>query len=520
MSNEASTVHIEDELDALFHAYVEANQAPGLVYGITSADGLTHCAGFGVVNPVGERPSLDTPFPIASMSKSFTAAAALLARDRELLDLDDPITTYIPRFRVTGPTEDDLRPPTIRMLLSMAGGLTEDNSWVDPQIDMSEDELERLVAAGVRYSHLPGTVYEYSNTGYALVGLAVQRATAQSIDEFVTAELLIPLGMRNTAFSPSTFADDVRAAGYSLDEHDQWVPFPPIESGAFAAAGGMLSTVRDLATWTTWLGEAFRPGQSTGPAVLGRDSRRELQRLETFEAPYYSRERRGTWRLAVGGYALGLRVSYDLHFGTIISHAGGLPGFTLYMCWHPLSGAGILVLTNSHRGDPVGLGHEALLMLLQRSSICASTVVLWPETVRARLDAERLIRQWDDSLAAELFATNVDFDRPLRLRRTDLERLVSEVGPLRTARPVDEVVSAASPAEVTWSIPAERGELICMVHLTPFEPPQVQEFLVQAVPAGTPRSATPFDVSPHRAARGVTSLSQNANVRVVVPTLD
>lgn len=517
MSSESSVVPIEDELDALFGAYVAANQSPGLAYGIVGPAGLEHSTGFGIANPTGVGPSVVTPFPIASMSKSFTAAAVLLSRDRGVMSLDEPITNYYPTFRASGAPDGDVPPPTIRMLLSMSSGLTEDNSWVDPQIGMSEEDLVALISAGMKYSHTPGTVYEYSNTGYTLAGLALQKATGRRIEEFISSELLQPLGMTSTSFSPSDFPDDVRAAGYSLDEDDSWLPFPVAESGAFAAAGGIVSTVRDLAVWVSWLGEAFRPGRSLGKDLLSRASRRELQRLESVDSPYYALEPRGGWRLHVGGYALGLRVSYELHYGTVVSHAGGLPGYKLYMCWHPDSGHGLVVLTNSHRGDPVSLAHDALLTILERHKTPAATVSLWPETVRARVRAEQLIREWNDDLAADLFAENVDFDRRLSLRRAEIEKLVGEIGPLRPGRPVNEVISAATAADVTWSIPGERGELICMVHLTPLDPPRVQEFVVEAVPGDRPRSAAPYDVSPRRAGLGAASLSAGPNVRVLVP---
>src|ERR1700684_1640295 len=156
MSSESNSVSIQAELDAAFGAYVSADQSPGLAYGIVTAEGLTHTAGFGRANDLGTVPNADTPFPIASMSKSFTAAAVLIARDRGLLSLDDPITKYVPDFRATGSREDPCDPPTIRMLLSMSGGLTEDNSWVDPQIGMSEVDLMDLVSKGLKYSHTPG----------------------------------------------------------------------------------------------------------------------------------------------------------------------------------------------------------------------------------------------------------------------------------------------------------------------------------------------------------------------------
>ena len=297
MSASSKAISIEADLDAAFGAYVGADQSPGLAYGIVTAEGLTHTAGFGRANELGTVPDADTPFPIASMSKSFTAVAVLIARDRGLLSLDDPITKYLPDFRGTGAPEDPCDPPTVRMLLSMSGGLTEDNSWVDPQINMSEAELMGLVARGLKYSHTPGTVYEYSNVGFTLTGFVVAKVTGMSIQDFVTNEILTPLGMTSTSFSPSSHDPAILASGYSLDPSGNWRPFGIRESDSFAAAGGMVSTVRDLSVWVTWLGEAFRPGTSLGIDVLSRTSRREMQRIESIIPPSIGLQPSGVWNV-------------------------------------------------------------------------------------------------------------------------------------------------------------------------------------------------------------------------------
>jgi len=220
-------------------------------------------------------------------------------------------------------------------------------------------------------------------------------------------------------------------------------------------------------------------------------------------------------RAAQGGYALGLQVTTDLQRGTLISHGGGLPGFSLYMTWHPGSGYGAVVLTNSHRGNPAALCGEALGRLLSRRQAPASTITLWPETAELRGKAEELIRRWDDGLAAGIFAENIDFDRPLAQRREEIARLTAAVGPLLDS-PTLSVVSAASAADITWSIPAERGELLCMIHLTPVNPARIQELVVKAVPADRPRSAAPVDISPRRRL-GEAYLAPGANVRIQFP---
>jgi CubicO group peptidase (beta-lactamase class C family) len=519
MSTESNAVSIQAELDAAFGAYVSADQSPGLTYGIVTAEGLTHSAGFGRANDARTVPNADTAFPIASMSKSFTAAAVLIARDRGLLSLDDPITKYVPDFRATGSREDPCDPPTIRMLLSMSGGLTEDNSWVDPQIGMSEADLMGLVAKGLKYSHTPGTVYEYSNLGFTLTGFVVAKVTGTSIQDFVTNEILTPLGMTSTSFSPSSYDPAELANGHSLDRDGNWRRYDISEADSFAGAGGMVSTVRDLSVWVTWLGEAFRPGKSLGVDVLSRASRREMQRLESIIPPSIGLQPGGAWNVDVSGYALGLFAQHDLHRGVIVHHSGGLPGYVLDMRWHPESGLGLVMLTNSHRGSPVALARECHARLLRAYDTPSETIVLWEETIAARVAAEALIRHWSDDNANQLFAMNIDFDRPIVDRRAEIDAFVAAIGPLKEPRPVHEIVSAATPADVTWSIPGERGELLCMVHLDGLNKQRVQEFVLKAVTSDTPRSAAPFDISPRRGGLGNASLSAAPNARVIIPNL-
>ena len=263
MSEETIPVPLETELDALFGQYTAAEQSRGLVYGLTTPEGLSHCAGFGVVNDDGLVPDADTVFPIASMSKSFVACAALVARDQGFLSLSDPITAYVPEFIVSGDANGLEGPPTVGMLFSMCGGLTEDNSWVDPFIDLPTETLLAQIGRGVRLSRFPGAEFEYSNLGFALAGLAVSRAVGRPLEEFVRDTLFVPLGLTSTFFDSAVPGDVPRAVGYSLDSSGAWVPFRPQASDAFAAAGGIVSTVRDLATWISWLGSAFRPRAAT-----------------------------------------------------------------------------------------------------------------------------------------------------------------------------------------------------------------------------------------------------------------
>lgn len=519
MSEETIAVPLETELDAFFAQYTWADLARGLVYGLTTADGLAHWRGFGVANDADLVPDADTVFPIASMSKSFVACAALIARDAGHLSLADPITAHVPEFVMAGGDIAAESPPTVEMLFSMCGGLTEDNSWVDPFIDLPTAALLEQLGRGVRFSHYPGAEFEYSNLGFALAGLAVSRAVGRPLEDYVREMVFEPLGLTSTFFDSAVPDGVPRATGYSLDTEGHWVPFATQASDAFAAAGGIVSTVRDLARWITWLGSALRPPSGGGDpnAVLSRSSRRELQRIHIAGPPALAVGDTGAVQVSTSGYALGLRVTTDLHRGAILSHAGGLPGFKLFMTWHPATGRGAVVLTNSHRGDPVSMCSEALGRALARDEAPAATLALWPETMALQARVDGLVRRWDDAVASEVLAPNVDFDRPVPERRAEIESLAREVGPLLPPGPRPEIVSAVTPADVTWSIPGERGELLCMIHLTPVEPAQVQELVVKAFPWERPRAATPVDISPRRASLGDAYVTPVTNVRVTVP---
>ena len=100
-----------------------------------------------------------------------------------------------------------------------------------------------------------------------------------------------------------------------------------------------------------------------------------------------------------------------------------------------------------------------------------------------------------------------------------VEQMVAQIGPLSIPRPLADITSAATPADVTWTIPGEHGELVCMVHLTPVQPARIQEFVVRPVPFDRPRSARPVDISPQRSDLGVASISPLPNVRVLLPQL-
>ena len=203
-------------------------------------------------------PDERTVFRIASMSKSFTASAILLLRDAAALSLDDPAAAYVPELAGWVNGAADAGPLTIRHLLTMTAGFPTDDPWGDRQQGLPLDEFDALLARGVSFNWAPGTRFEYSNLGYAILGRVVAAASGVPYDEFIRTRLLAPLRMSRTGFAAEEFSAAELATGYRRGPGG-WLELPFDPYGAFAPMGGVFSCVADLATWSAGFAAAFPP---------------------------------------------------------------------------------------------------------------------------------------------------------------------------------------------------------------------------------------------------------------------
>src|SRR5581483_5890080 len=136
--------------------------------------------------------------------------AVLLLRDEGLLALDDPAERYVPELR--GWATPESTPITIRHLLTMTAGFPTDDPWGDRQQGLPLDEFAKLLENGVSFNWVPGTRFEYSNLGYAILGLIITAVAGTPYKDFVRGRLMTPLGMVRSGYEPP--ADDNLAQGY------------------------------------------------------------------------------------------------------------------------------------------------------------------------------------------------------------------------------------------------------------------------------------------------------------------
>ncbi len=496
-----------DDVDELVSDYQRRGGQPGLVYGIVRDGELVHSSGLGERWLGGPRPDADTVFRIASMTKSFTAAAVLMLRDEGALALDDLAEDYVPELRGWPPVTADAARVSIRHLLTMTAGFPTDDPWGDRQQGLPLDEFAKFLAAGVSFAWVPGTRFEYSNLGYAILGRVITAVTNTAYPDFVCDRLLKPLGMTRSGFEALQITDrDDLAHGYRRAAAG-WERVPLDPCGAFAPMGGVLACVRDLARWVAGFATALPPGGAgagVGEHPLCRASRREMQLSQVPTG--WDRPSGFPANGARSAYGFGLVVEDDKESGRVAGHGGGYPGFGSYMRWHPATGIGVIALANStyarmgtltarildavlrQRERPAG-GYTIALAPApwpqtappgpQRAQPGPQRAQPWPETLAARDAANRLLESWDDAAADRLFSPNVAQDTPYAERRRMIALIRERAGAFR---PDERAAEHDSPAHCRWWLSGSRGVVQVQIQLTPERPPRVQSLTVAVPP--------------------------------------
>ena len=456
-------------IKALVAERVSSQAVPGLVAAVFLGNEVLYFQGEGQRELGAPAPEDSTAFRVASCTKSFTAVATLILRDRGELRLDDPITEYMPMYRQVGPLAE-VAPPTLRMLLAMSAGFGTDDPWADREESITPAQLEAHVANGVYLISIPGSRYEYSNLGYALLGRVIELISGVTFPEFVTREIFEPLKLNDSSFSLESSQATNVAVGYRR-RGDEWLAQEFAQPGSFSSIGGVFSSARDLAKWAAWLGAALDLTSSeSGPLSLS--SRRELQQMH-IPMPFSSgAATTPETENRLFGYGFALHVDIDQNLGKFISHSGGYPGYSAHMRWHEKSGLGVIVLENARYSGAWATATKILESIVGQLSFNEApplTEILDDFVTRA----SSLIGNWDDKLADSLCAPNVAMDIPYAERAQEIEEFVVKIGGLLE---VDgyQVETDESPLHVRWLIPGQSGNLLCELRLTPVQPLKIQ----------------------------------------------
>ena len=466
------------EIERLFNSWVERQHIPGAVLGIVIDGDLVWVKTSGVQDLESHAPvTPDTVFRIASMTKSFTAMSILKLRDEGKLSLDDPVARYVPALTGLPYPTNDSPTLTIRHLLTHSEGFPEDNPWGDRQLAQSDETIRAWMRAGIPFSTAPGTAYEYSNYGFAILGQVVARVSGRPYADYVRDQILLPLGMRASTFHMDAVPREHMARGYRWEDN-KWKDEAALAHGSFGSMGGLWTSARDLARWVSFLMSAFPPRDEAEKGPVKRSSAREMQQAWRFQGTSMSRSALDApLQLSTSAYGYGLGVSQDCRFNYIVGHGGGLPAYGSLMRWLPEHGVGLVAMGNVTYASFGGLFSDALAALYRTGALQPRVVQPSPALLAAQKDVSQLIIKWDDAVASRIAADNFFLDETKERRAGRIRELNIRHGVCRFADGID----AENALRGKWRMPCERGWLDLAITLAPTNPPRVQSMRVESV---------------------------------------
>jgi CubicO group peptidase (beta-lactamase class C family) len=305
---------VNTRMEQIVQSYVKNQQFMGSVLVAKSNDTLLN-KGYGSANLEWAIPnSPTTRFRLGSITKQFTAACVLLLQERGKLQLSDPVKKYVPDALAAW---DKI---TIYNLLTHTSGIPSFTGFKDYRDLEAKPTTPAKLVERFRDKPLefePGTKWNYSNSGYVLLGYLIEKISGQTYQQFLEQNILTPLGMKDSGYDSNSAIILHRASGYSPSAHgiinagyiDMTIPF---------SAGALYSTTEDLLRWEHGL---------FGGKILSAAS------LKAMTTPFKENY----------GFALGIR---DVNGRKEIDHAGGIEGFNTELAYWPDDQLTVIVLGN------------------------------------------------------------------------------------------------------------------------------------------------------------------------------
>lgn len=321
----AQSVETAAAFDDYMKAAVRYDQFSGSV--LLARDGVSvFSQSYGMANYELDAPNtVQTVFRIASITKQFTAVAIMQMHEQGKLNVGDPICKHLEQCPAAW------RPITIRQLLTHTSGIQNYSSlpdW-DELLAVKSYQHSDLVALfrDLPLQFEPGDKYEYSNSGYYLLGLILERASGKTYGQYLREKIFEPLGMTHSGYEESRSLIPNRASGYySLGT--SFINAPYMNPTVTYAAGGIHSNLGDLLLWDQAL---------YSEKLLSRNS------LEQMFTPFKN------------GYGYGWRIG-EKHGRRETDHSGSLNGFSTYIMRFPAERVTVIVLSNSDRASAGRVG--------------------------------------------------------------------------------------------------------------------------------------------------------------------
>ncbi len=473
----ARIVAAAGKIHALIEEHVRVRKIPGVAYGIVLDGQLVLSSATGLINIENElQASSTTAFRIASMTKSFTAMAIMKLRDEGKLSLQDPVVEYIPQMAKLNYLTSDAPAIKIVNLLTMTAGFPEDNPWGDRQLHQTDEMLMGLITSGASFSTVTAYQYEYSNTGYALLGKIISQISGISFQEYINQHILQPLGMNNTYWEYDVIPEDKLVLGYRWQD-EQWQTEPLLHDGVYGAMGGLITTIEDFSKYVNFHLSAW-PARSE--AELGPVKRSTLREMHN---PQFSRlyanatDYNNEPCSALVGYGFGLRITKGCNGLIQVGHGGALPGFGSNYVFYPEYGLGIMAFGNRTYTGPYPL-QKLEQLLFGELRLSPRKLPISEILVKRQEQVAEMIQHWDPALEAEIVAENFYMDKSREHRMAQIQEVLAEAGTIEQVDPIKNYNELRGRFEML----AENGIVSVYFTLSPEENPKLQQLNVELRP--------------------------------------
>lgn len=339
-------------------------QPTGVVVGVYRRGSTIFSQGFGTTR-LGSDDSVTarTIFHLASVTKPFVATAVMQLADRGKVDIDAPVTRYLPYFKMKDPRAASI---TVKQLLTHTAGMPDvtDYHWESPEYD--DGSLERYVR-GLADSTLvfaPGTEWRYSNIGFEVLADLIAKVSGEPFEEYMQRAILTPLGMSHSTLLMTDVDSANLARGHIRDSAGRAIlssvyPY----NRRHAASSTLHSNVTDMLRWAAAnLGKGELDGHRiVSTAAIDRMWAMSYDRTKEFS----ERARRAgrSIQYTAIGQGLGWRV-FTLRGQDLVSHSGGDTGFRSDVLLWPAQSTAVVVMMNDESGDPGELSRAIYSLLL------------------------------------------------------------------------------------------------------------------------------------------------------------
>ncbi len=346
------------ELENYLEQVVAAEHPPGLSVAVVKDGSMVYANGFGVADGPRKVPATkDTVYHWWSMTKIPTAVAVLQLHEGGLMDIDDPISNYLPFFKVTykGVEQADV---SIRQVLNHTAGLSnaapELFTWLHFEGDPPLNQTELVVEKFSDYEELlflPGEKVGYSNFGYMLLGALIEDISSQSYEEYVVDNILQPLGMHNTNFvyTESMVENEATGSQHFVDMYTVFFPLLKLNY-----------LIRDKVGMRAWFHRVYND-QTPPTGLIGSvtdialfmmaylDDGGSILRSGTISLMNSAAEELSHPGDSVRG--LGWQADLTTDGRRYLTHSGGGPGFATIFRVYPEEKLGVVVMGNDSTID-------------------------------------------------------------------------------------------------------------------------------------------------------------------------